>query len=264
VTLEARRSPLLLLLLLRLLLLVSLGVITPRWWWWRQDRRTNTPLCAVGLEAGLLGPTCSPLALLGGSKTSDPSARHNLHRLSSFDHQELPGAEAPLAASLPLYKGLGATAGLALQATLAGWGPPIGASKIWIPRGSRPPVWRTTTPLSSRVGSVAKIAVLRPGSSQSAGMFWGSIRDSWTKVSPVIPPTRTASLSQDRSVPGPRWILPMSFGPVNQQHRRGLLCSDMIRCFMRSPTTCIVVRPPVAKTLILSNMGRNSSERAGL
>jgi hypothetical protein len=72
VTLEARRWPLLLLLLLRLLLLLllllllSLGVMTPRWWWWRWDRRTDTPLRAVGLGAGLLGPTCSPLALLGG------------------------------------------------------------------------------------------------------------------------------------------------------------------------------------------------------
>jgi hypothetical protein len=65
-------------------------------------------------------------------------------------------------------------------------------------------------------------------------------------------------------VPSPRWILPMSFGPVNQQHRRGLLCSGAIRRFRRSPTTCIDVRPPVAKPLILSNMGRNSGERDGL
>jgi hypothetical protein len=56
----------------------------------------------------------------------------------------------------------------------------------------------------------------------------------------------------------------MSFEPVNQQDRRGLLYSGAIRCFRRSPTTCIDVRPPVAKTLILSNMGRNSSERDGL
>jgi hypothetical protein len=54
-------------------------------------------------------------------------------------------------------------------------------------------------------------------------------------------------------VSGSRWILPMSFRPVNQQHRRGLLCSGMIRCFRRSPTTYIDVRPPAAKTLILSN-----------
>jgi hypothetical protein len=91
VTLEARRSPLLLLLLLRLLLLlvllllVSLGVITPRWWWLWWDRRTDAPLRVVGLEAGLLGPTCSPLALLGGSKMNDPSARRSLHRLSFSD-----------------------------------------------------------------------------------------------------------------------------------------------------------------------------------
>jgi hypothetical protein len=56
------------------------------------------PLCVMGLRAGLLGPTCSPLALLGGSETSDPSARRSLRRLSSSDPLELPGAEALLAA----------------------------------------------------------------------------------------------------------------------------------------------------------------------
>jgi hypothetical protein len=75
VTLEARRSLLLLLLLLRLLrlllllLVVSLGVITTRWWWWRRDRRTYAPLRVVGLRVGLLGPTCSPLALLWGLRS---------------------------------------------------------------------------------------------------------------------------------------------------------------------------------------------------
>jgi hypothetical protein len=156
-------------------------------------------------------------------------------------------------------------AGLALGAAPAGWGPPAGASEIRIPRwGSQPLVWQTATPLSSRVSSVAKIAVLRSRSSQSVGMFWGRIRDSGTKVSLVIPPTRTASSSQDRSVPSPRWILPMSFGPVNQQHRRCLLCSGAIQCFRRSPTMCMDVRPPVAKPLILSNTGRNSGARDDL
>jgi hypothetical protein len=65
-------------------------------------------------------------------------------------------------------------------------------------------------------------------------------------------------------MPGPCWILLMSFGPVNQQHKRGLLCSSAIRRFRRSPTTCIDVKPPVAKPLILSNTGRNSSERDSL
>jgi hypothetical protein len=51
---------------LLLLLLVLLGVITPIGWWWRWDRRTDAPLRAVGLGAGFLVPTCSPLALLGG------------------------------------------------------------------------------------------------------------------------------------------------------------------------------------------------------
>jgi hypothetical protein len=190
VTLEARRSPLL------LLLVVLLGVITPGWWWWRRDRRTNAPLRIVGLGSGLLGPTCSPLALLGGSKMNDPSARRSLRRLSSSDPLELPGVEALLAAPLPLSKGLGAMEGLALGATPAGWGPLAGASKIRISwRGSQLPVWRTATPLSSRVGNMAKIAVLRLRSSQSAEMSWGSIRDSGTKVSLVIPPTRSSSLS---------------------------------------------------------------------
>jgi hypothetical protein len=77
-------APHLLLLLLLLLLLVPLGEITPRWWWWRRDRwrwwwwwrrarwwwwrRTNAPLRALGLGTGLLGPTSSPLTLLGGPK----------------------------------------------------------------------------------------------------------------------------------------------------------------------------------------------------
>jgi hypothetical protein len=61
------------------------GLITPRWWWWQRGRRTDTPLGAVGLGAGLLGPTSSPLSLLGGSETSDPLARRSLRRLSSSD-----------------------------------------------------------------------------------------------------------------------------------------------------------------------------------
>jgi hypothetical protein len=56
----------------------------------------------------------------------------------------------------------------------------------------------------------------------------------------------------------------MSFGPVNQQHRRALLYIDAIRRFRKSPTTCINVRPPVAKVLILSSTGRNSGARDGL
>jgi hypothetical protein len=102
---------------------------------------------------------------------SDPSARRSRRHLSSSDPPKPPGAEALLAAPLPLSKGLGATAG-ALGATPVGWGPPVGASEIRTPWwGSRPPVWRTTMPLSSRVDSVAKIAILSPGSSQSAGML---------------------------------------------------------------------------------------------
>jgi hypothetical protein len=111
---------------------------------------------------------------------------------------------------------------------------------------------------------VAKIAVLSPGSSQSAGMPWGRIRNSGMKDSPVIPFTRTSSSSQDRSVPGPRWTRPMSFEPVNQQHRRALCCSGVIRRFRKSLTTCINVRSPAAKLLILSITNWNSGARDGL
>jgi hypothetical protein len=86
------------------------------------------------------------------------------------------------------------------------------------------------------------------------------------KDSPVIPFTRTSnsSQSQDRSVLGSRWIRPMSFGSVNQQLRRALYCSGAIRRFRKSPTTCINVRPPTTKLLILSSMGSNSGARDGL
>jgi hypothetical protein len=117
-TLQAGRLPLLLLLLLLwlLLLLVPLGEITPRWWWWW--RRTDAPLRALGLGAGLLGPTNSPLTLLGGSETNDPSARRSRHRLSSSDPPMPPGAEDMLAGPLPLSMELGATVGPALGAPL--------------------------------------------------------------------------------------------------------------------------------------------------
>jgi hypothetical protein len=126
VTLEAGRPLLLLLLLLLwlLLLLVPLGEITPRWWWWRWDRRTDAPLCALGLGASLLGPTNSPLALLGGPKQA--TRRRDAAGVASLPPTPPvpPGAEELLAGPLPLSMELGATAGPALGAPLAGWGPP--------------------------------------------------------------------------------------------------------------------------------------------
>jgi hypothetical protein len=55
----------------------------------------------------------------------------------------------------------------------------------------------------------------------------------------------------------------MSFGPVNQQHKRGLLYSGMTRRFRKSPTTCMEVRPPVARVSILSSTGRSSDDSDG-
>jgi hypothetical protein len=118
-------------------------------------------------------------------------------------------------------------------------------------------------PLSSRVDSEANIAIHSARSSQSVGMPWGSIRDSGIKDSLVIPFTRTSSPSQDRSVPGPRWILQISFGSVNQQLRRGLSCSGVTHRFRKSPTTCIEVRTPVAKVSILSSTSRSSGDSDG-
>jgi hypothetical protein len=87
----------------------------------------DAPLRALGLGAGLLGPTSSPLTLLGGSETNAPSARCSQRRLSSSDPPVPPGVEELLAAPLPLSKGQGTAAG-ALGATPVGWGPPAGAS----------------------------------------------------------------------------------------------------------------------------------------
>jgi hypothetical protein len=139
VTLEARRSPLLLLLLL---LLVLLGVITPGWWWWRQNRRTDVPLRVVGLGAGLLGPICSLLALLGGLQNERPvSATQPASPLLLRP----PGATwggGTACSPFALVQGAGAMAELALGAAPTGWGPPAGAPGIRIPRrGSRPSVW---------------------------------------------------------------------------------------------------------------------------
>jgi hypothetical protein len=168
---------------------VLLGVITPGWWWWRRDRGTDATLRIVGLGAGLLGPIYSLLALLGGLRNERPVNATQPASPLLLRPPRATWAEALLAAPLPLSKGLGAMAGLVLGATPTAWGPLAGAPEIWIPRRvSRLPVWRTATPLSSRVGNVARIAVLRPRSSQSVVMSWGSIRDSGTKVSPVIPP----------------------------------------------------------------------------
>jgi hypothetical protein len=56
----------------------------------------------------------------------------------------------------------------------------------------------------------------------------------------------------------------MSFGLVNQQHRRALCYSRAIQRFKKSPTMCIDVKPPAAKLLILSSTSWNSGARDGL
>jgi hypothetical protein len=236
------------------------------------------PLRALGLGAGLLGPTSSPLhfsepaslAPMGGPKQM--IRRRGAVGVSSpppTSRRRLGGGAA--CSPFALVQGVGRRGGGAGSSGrgAGGHASSLGASSRRIgyldtAMGSRPPVWRTAMPRSSRVGSVAKFTDLNPASSQSAGMPSGRIRDSGTKGSPVIPFTRTSSSSQERSVPGPHCTRPMSFEPMNQQHRRALCCSGAIRRFKKSLTTCIDVRSPAARLLILSNTSWNSSARDGL
>jgi hypothetical protein len=97
----------------------------------------------------------------------DPSARRSWCRLTSSNLPAASGVKELLAGPLPLSEGL-RTAEETLGATSAGWGPPPSAPGMLIPRwGSRPPVWRTATPLSLRVSSWARTADRSPGLSQS-------------------------------------------------------------------------------------------------
>jgi hypothetical protein len=123
----------------------------------------------------------------GRSPTKDPSVRRSQCHLASSDLPTMSGVEELLAGPLPLSEGLG-TVEETLGGTLAGWEPRPDAPGIWIPWwGSRPPVWRTATPLSSRVGRRARTADRNPGLSQSGEIPWGSIKDSGIKASPVTP-----------------------------------------------------------------------------
>jgi hypothetical protein len=110
------------------------GEITPKWWWWRRDRwwwrwrrdqwwwwrQTDASLRAVGLGARLLDPASGPLALLGRLRNEQPISATQPASPLLLRPSELPGVgapvEVPLAAPLPLSKGLGATAGVALRA----------------------------------------------------------------------------------------------------------------------------------------------------
>jgi hypothetical protein len=79
------------------------------------------PRRAVGLGASLLGPACSPLTLLGGSVTSDPSARRSLHRLSSSDPGSYLGRRRRLHPLCPCPRGWG-HGGVGAGRRTGGWG----------------------------------------------------------------------------------------------------------------------------------------------
>jgi hypothetical protein len=167
---------------------VLLGVITPGWWWWWRDRGTNAPLRVVGLGAGLLGPICSLLALLGGFRNEQPvSATQPASPLPLRP----PGATwggGTACSPFTLVQGAGGHGGIGTGSHTDGLGTPSRCT-----RDPDPAEGVLVAGLANRhaavieVGNVARIAVLRPGSSQSVVMSWGSIRDSGTKVSPIIP-----------------------------------------------------------------------------
>jgi hypothetical protein len=173
---------------------VLLEVITLGWWWWRRYRGTDVPLCVVALGVGLLGPICSLLALLGGLRNERPiSATQPASPLLLRPPGPTWGG-GTACSPFSLVQGVGGHGGIGTGSHTDGLGTPSRCTRNPDPvEGSWPPVWQTATPLSSKVGNVAKIAVLRPGSSQSAEMSWGSIRDLGTKVSLVIPSTRSPS-----------------------------------------------------------------------
>ena len=139
---------------------------------------------------------------------SDPSARRSWRRLSSSDPPELPGARAPievlLAAPLPLSKGAQGHDGSGAVGRTVG----LGTSSLCI--GDLDPA--EGVPAAVLANHHAALVEGRQRGQDRRPQPWvvversdalGRIRDSGTKVCPVIPPTRTASSSQDRSVPGP-------------------------------------------------------------
>jgi hypothetical protein len=213
VTLEARRSLLLLLLphwlwLLLLLLLVFLGVITPGWWWWRRDRGTNTPLCVVGLGAGLLGPICSLLALLGGLRNERPvSATQPASPLLLRP----PGATwggGTACSPFSLVQGARGHGGIGTGSHTDGLGTPSRCTRDLDPAEGVP-----AAGLANRHATVIKG---RQHGQDHRPRAWvitehrdvlGEYQGFRDKSLPSNPSTRSSSSSQDRSVPGLRWIL---------------------------------------------------------
>jgi hypothetical protein len=150
-------------------------------------------------------PTCSPLSLRGGSETSNPSAQCSLRRLSSSDPSELLGAEASLCSPFALVQGAKGHGEIGAASHTGGLG-----TSNWCIGDPDPAVGVPASGLANRYAAVVKG---RQRGQDCRPQAWviverrdvlRSIRDSGTKVSPVIPPTRTASSSQDRSVPGLR------------------------------------------------------------
>jgi hypothetical protein len=136
---------------------------------------------------------------------SDPSARRNLRRLSSSDPPELPRAEALLAAPLPLSKGLGAMAGLALGSHTDGLGTPSQCT-----RDPDPAEGVLAADLANRHAAVIEGRQHGQDRRPEAWVIterrdvleeYQGFRD---KGLTSNPPIRSSSSTQDRSVPGCR------------------------------------------------------------
>jgi hypothetical protein len=182
---------------LLLLLLVPLGVISPRWWWWRRDRRTDAPLRAVGLGAGLFSPTCSPLTLMGGLQNERPiSAMQPSSPLVLRPPRSYLGRRHSLQPLCLCPRGWGPRRGWRWE--LHRWARDL--QPMHRRSGSRegcPGRRSSEPPRRCRRGSAAWPRSPSSGlvHRRAPGCSGGSIRDSGTKVSRVIPPTRTASSS---------------------------------------------------------------------
>jgi hypothetical protein len=222
-------------------------------------------MCVMGLGAGLLGSICSLLVLLGGLQNERPvSATQPASPLLLRPPGATWGGGAACS-PFALVQGAGGHGRIGTGSRTDGLGTPS--------QCTRNPDPSEGVPATDLANCHAAVFEGRQRGQDRRPQAWviaerrdvlGEYQGFIDKSLPSNPPTRSSSSSQDRSVPGPHWIQQMSFGPVNQQDRRGLFCSGVIWRFRRSSTTCIDVEPPMAKTLILSNKGRNSGERDGL
>jgi hypothetical protein len=166
---------------------VLLGVITPGWWWWRWNRGTDAPLRVVGLGAGLLGPICSLLALLGGLRNERPIS---VTQPTSPLLLRPPGATwggGTACSPFALVQGAGGHGGISTGSHTDGLGTPSRCTRDPDPAEGVP-----AAGLANRHAAVIEGRQRGQDRRPQAWVIterrdWGSIRDLGTKVSLVTP-----------------------------------------------------------------------------